>query len=74
MKYTNVDNLRDDYKQLLDNCGIKHKFVADQLCITQKLFSKRLNTKQLDFDDISQFLDAIGYELHYEFVRKTDID
>lgn len=72
MKYTNIDDLRSNYKNLLDDNGIKHKFVADKLEMTQRLFSKKLNTKQLDFDDISQFLDVIGYELHYEFIKKSD--
>ena len=72
MKYTNNETLKDDFKELLENHGIKQIFIAEKLGITRQNFSKKLNTKKLDFDDISQFLDAIGYELHYQFVKKTD--
>ena len=72
MIYKNSKETADSFKQLLKDNGIKQQFVADKLNMTKQTLQHKLNKQFITFDDISQLLDVIGYELHYEFVKKSD--
>lgn len=73
MKYTNNQNLIDEYKKLLIDKKISQREVAQLLGVTPQNLNKSFNKKNLSFNDIAKLLNAIDSELHFEFKDKQDL-
>lgn len=71
MIYNNNDDIIKEFKKLLIDNGIKQQFISDSLGLSKQSFNLRLNKKHLSFDDVSSWLDCMGYELEINFKKKN---
>lgn len=72
MEYKTNENIIQEVENLIDNSGFKKQFIAEQLGFTRQMLYKTINKKHTTFEDIAMIIDVLGYELHYQFVKKTD--
>lgn len=70
MKYTDNNDLILQYKHLLLDIGVKQTYIAGKMGITKQALTHKMSKKNFSFDDMQQLLDTIGYELHYDFIKK----
>lgn len=68
MIYTDNETLIKEFKKLLIDKGIKQQFVADSLEISKQSLNLKMNKKHISFDDMTELLNCIGYELQIDFV------
>lgn len=69
LKYTGNEKIIQDFKQLLNNNGIKQQFIADKLGISKQALNLLMKKKHITFDDMQKILACIGYDLDYFFVK-----
>ena len=46
------------------------KKVAEKIGTSQQNISKKLNKKSMDFDTLHEILDAMGYDLEFNFKKR----
>lgn len=70
MLYTNNNQLLKEFKKLLIDNGIKQVDVADTLNMTRQALTSYLRKQHFTFDDLQRLLNACGYDLDFNFIRK----
>ena len=71
--YKNNDMLRDQLKDLLKEKRYKNSDIAEKMNISPQNFSNIINKKKfLTFDDVSNILNVIDYDLIIEFKPKQN--
>lgn len=70
MLYTDNAQIKKEFKKLAIDEDITLSSIANEMGLTRQRFDTKLNAKNLTFSEVSQWLNVLGYELHYEFVKK----
>ncbi len=69
--FENNTQLTKEIKKALIDCDVTQAEIADKLGVTRQSIQKTLNKKQLSFDDVKRLLDAAGYDIGVEFIRRS---
>ena len=67
-KYENNDQLKNELKKIVIDCGTTNKAIADKLEITPQTYQHLINKKQFSFSDMKRIADAAGFKLMIDFV------
>lgn len=69
--YSDTQQLKTEYKELLKSKNITMKQVSERLELsTPQQLNNKFNNKRLSFDDLQKFLDVIGCDLEIAFKEK----
>lgn len=69
--YNDNKQVKTEYKKVLLDEGISMTDVARKLDMIPQQLNNKFNNTRLAFSDIEKFLDAIGYDLSIDFVKRT---
>ena len=72
MIYRDNKQLITEFKKILLDNNIKLQDIATAIGITKQNLSGLLGKKHLTFDDLQRLLSVAGYDLQFDFTRKTD--
>lgn len=72
MKYNNNECLMNEYDKLLIDLNLKKQDIADILGISKQTLYALTQKKHITFDDMKKILNACGYELEYQFIKKNN--
>ena len=67
-EYENNDQLKNELKKIVIDCGTTNKAIADKLEITPQTYQHLINKKQFSFSDMKRIADAAGFKLMIDFV------
>ena len=70
MKFVSNEQVYTELKVLFVRENTSGTQLAKKMGITQQTFSSKLKKKNLSFEDISEVLDLIGYDLEINFVKR----
>lgn len=68
VKYTDNKQLKSELTKLLIDKDLKFTEIAKELGVSKQYISNLFNKKNLSFTDISNILDAFGYDLCFDFL------
>lgn len=69
--YSNNQQIKAEYKELIKSKNITMKEVSERLGLTTpQQLNNKFNNKRLSFDDLKTFLDVIGCEYEISFKDK----
>lgn len=71
-EYKDNEQLKNELKKMIIDCGTTNKAIADKLGITPQTYQHLINKKQFSFADMKKILDCIGVKLCIEFMPKKD--
>ena len=67
-EYKNNDQLKNELKKIIIDCGTTNKAIADKLEITPQTYQHLINKKQFSFSDMKRIADVAGFKLMIDFV------
>lgn len=70
MKFTSNEELAMEIKVLLLRENISLTQLAKKIGMSQPAFSKKLQKKNMSFEDVSIMLDGLGYDLEINFIKR----
>lgn len=65
-------NIEKEIRKILLDEDIEIKELASRLNTSQQNISAKLKRNNFTVKDVEKILDALGYELKIEFIKKTD--
>lgn len=69
--YSNTQQLKTEYKELLKSKNITMKQVSERLELsTPQQLNNKFNNKRLSFDDLQKFLEVVDCDLEITFKEK----
>ena len=72
MKYIDNAQVKKEYKKLSIDEDITLTAIAKELGLTRQQFNSRFNAEKLAFSELQKWLEVLGYELHFEFIKKEN--
>ena len=67
-EYENNDQLKNELKKIVIDCGTTNKAIADKLEMTPQTYQHLINKKQFSFSDMKRIADAAGFKLIIDFI------
>ena len=74
VKYTDNKQLKSELTKLLIDKDVKFTEIAKELGVSKQYISNLFNKKNLSFTDISNILNAFGYDLCFDFMPQADCE
>lgn len=73
-EYENNEQLKNELKKIIIDCGTTNKAIADKLEMTPQTYQHLINKKQFSFADMKRIANAAGFRLLIEFapVKKAN--
>lgn len=69
MKFEDNKKLVTELKKLMLDADVSQRQIADALGIKPQSLTTLMNKKNFSFTDCQKILDAMGYELNYNFAK-----
>ncbi len=66
----NNTDIKNELKKIAIDEGITFKSIADRIGVSSRQFSNTFNKVNLSFEDLRKMLDAIGYDLKIEMIKR----
>lgn len=72
MIYKDNDQLVNELKKVMIDTNTKQVDLANMMEVPKQAITKMFNKKNLTCDDMKKLLSFMNYELHIDFVKKSD--
>lgn len=68
--FSENEQLKKEFKKIVIDEGLTMVEVAKRCNLTPQILNNRFNNSRVSFNDLKMFLDAMGYEMQIEFIKK----
>ncbi len=70
--YSDNEQLKKELKKIIIDSGMTQKQVAEKMNIKPQQYTNIVNKTNLSFADVKRIVNAAGYDLHIQFISKSN--
>ena len=70
--FSDNEQLKKEFKKIVIDENLTMQEVAKRCNLSPQILQNRFSNSRVALTDLKKFLDAIGYELQIDFVKKND--